>query len=404
MLYFLSIVLISFLIGNSLILVFNGKRSSKLNKGIGLTLFLYGLVFLLFLLSFDVGLLREYPFLLKVVSPIFFLMPPIFYLSIRNIVRNTKITKKTDFIHFLPAIFHFLELIPLYTLSNQEKSEIIEKFFPDIFAFILNVQGLIPTLWVNLAYLTLLILYFSLTLGLVLKFPIELRDKLKQEKFKSILFTTLVFYFVFNIIIILSSISIVQFYFTGLDLVVLKGLFLKFSLVILFAYNFYFFHRIELTPDSQNREVLPYGEEEMIGSISLIDESRSPLDWSDTGLDREDVVSRINQLMEHEKVFLDEGLLLNDFAQKAKIPSRVFPDVLNLIFQKNFKQLILERRVHYAKEKIEQGYLNKLTLESLRSECGFGSRTAFYYAFKKEFELSPNEYWKEFQRSSNLIR
>ena len=401
MLHLLGIVLLSFLLGNSLILMFNGKGNSKLNKGIGLTLFLNGLVFLSFLLSFDVGLLREYPFLLRVVSPIFFLISPIFYLSIRNIVQNTK-TKKIDFIHFLPAILHFLELIPLYTLSNQEKLEIIEKFFPDVFAFILNVHGLIPTLWVNLAYLTVLILYFSLTLGLVLRLPIELRDKLKQEKFKSILFTTLAFYFVFNIIIILSSISIVQFYFTGLDLVVLKGLLLKSSLVFLFAYNFYFFYKIELTTDSKNIEVIENGQEEY-GSNSIITDPRSSPGWSEIGLDRKEIISKVNQLIEKEQLFLTEGLLINDFAKKAGIPLRVFPDVLNLIFQKNFKELILERRVHYAKEKIEQGYLDKLTLESLRIECGFGSRTAFYYAFKKEFELSPFEYWKEFQRNSDSI-
>lgn len=401
MLYLISFVLISFLIGNSLILVFNRERGSKLNKGIGLTFFLYGLVFLSFILSFDLGLLLEFPFLLRVGSPIFFLIPPIFYLSLRNIVRNPSITKKTDVIHFLPAILHFLELLPLYTLSNQDKLEIIENFFPDIFAFIINVHGLIPTFWVNLAYLIFVILYLSLTLGLVLRFPIELRNKLKQQKFKSILFTTLVFYFVFNIIIILSSISIVQFYFTGLDLVVLKGLLLKSSLVILFAYNFYFFYKIELNPDSQSREELLEDEEE-IGLFSLIDKPRSPLDWSEIGLDKEDVLCRINQLMEQEKVFLDKGLLLSDFAKKAKIPVRVFPNVLNLMFQKNFKELILERRVYYAKEEIELGYLDKFTIESLRSECGFGSRTAFFYAFKKEFGLSPNEYWKEFQRNLNL--
>ena len=400
MLYIIRFILLAFLIRNSLVLVFSRKRSSNLNKGIGLTLLLYGLVFFSFLLSFDLGLILDYPFLLKVGSPIIFLIPPVFYLSIRNNVQNSKISKKADFIHFLPAIFHFLDLLPLYFLSNQEKLEIIDNFFPNILAFIVNVKGLIPTLWVNMAYLAILVLYFSLTLRLVFRFPIELRNKLKQKKFKSILFTTLVFYFIFNIIVILTSISIVQFYFTGLDLGVLKGLLHKFALLVLFAYNVYFFFRFELNPDLQNREDLQYDQ---VGALGAIAEPKSPLDWSDLGLDREDVVSRINQLLEHEKIFLDERLLLSDFAKKAEIPARVLSDVLNLIFQKNFKDLVLERRARYAKEKIEQGYLDKLTLDSLRSECGFGSRSAFFYAFKKEFELSPNEYWKEFQKSANSI-
>lgn len=400
MLYILNIVGLSFLIRNSLILVFNGGRNSNFNKGIGITFLLYSLVFFSFLISFNLGLILKFPFLLRITSPLFFLIPPIFYLTTRNIGNDSKINWKIDFIHFLPSIFHFLDLLPLYILSNQEKSEIIEMYYPDVFAFIINVQGLIPTLWVNLAYLTFLIFYFILALRLVYRFPIELKIELKQKKFKNILFSTLVFYFLGNIIFILSSISIVQFYFIGLDLEVFRGMLLKCSFLIIYSFNFYFFYKMELNPDSQNTEVLQ-DDQGGTGSISLIDEPRSPLDWSDTGLEREDVVSRINQLMEHKKIFLDEGLLLNDFAKKAKIPVRVFPDVLNLMFQKNFKELILERRVHYAKEKIEQGYLDKLTLESLRSECGFGSRTAFFYAFKKEFGLSPNEYWKEFQRNSN---
>ena len=401
MLYILNIVGLSFLIRNSLILVFKRGRISNFNKGIGITFLSYSLVFLSFLISFNLGLILKFPILLRITSPLFFLIPPIFYLTIRNIGKDSKMNWKIDFIHFLPPIIHFLDLLPLYILSNQEKSEIIEMYYPDVFAFIINVQGLIPTLWVNLAYLMCLIFYFILALRLVYRFPIELKIELKQEKFKNILFSTLVFYFVANIIFILSSISIVQFYFIGLDLEVFRRMLLICSFLIIYSFNFYFFYNMELSPALQKPGGLHHDQKETMGSVSLINEPRSPSDWSDTGLDREDVESRINQLMEHEKVFLDEGLLLNDFAKKAKIPVRVLPDVLNLMFQKTFKELILERRVGYAKKEIELGYLDKFTLESLRSECGFGSRTAFFYAFKKESGLSPNEYWKEFQRNSN---
>lgn len=397
MLLLLRIILLSFLVVNSLILIFKGNNNPNQIRGLGFPLFLYGLVFLAFTLWFDLGLIKEYPFLLRVFSPISFLGAPIFYLSIRNIVKNIKTFEKADFIHFVPAIFHFLELIPLYGLSNQEKLQIIDNFYPDKYGFILYAHGMIPGIWINFLYLILLILYFFLVLSLVFHFPNELRKKLKKERFYNILYTTLFFYFIFNMIIIVLSFSVVQFYFTGSDLVVLRGLFSKFLIFILIAYNLYFFLKIELESGSGDIEKKS-SKESLSGSNSISLESKSQLGWNDMGLCKVEIESRLVQLLHKEKLFLIEGLSVNDFASKADIPLRLLPYVFNLIYQKNFKELIMERRAHHARERIEDGYLDKFTLESLRMESGFGSRTAFFYAFKKEFDLSPNEFWKEFQK------
>jgi AraC-like DNA-binding protein len=398
MLYLLRIILLSFLVVNSLILIFKGNNNPNQIKGLGFPLFLYGLVFLVFTLWFDLGLIKEYPFLLRVFSPISFLGAPIFYLSLRNIVKNIKTFEKADFVHFVPAIFHFLELIPLYILSNQEKLQIIDKFYPDKYGFILHAHGLIPGTWINFLYLILLIVYFFLVLTLVFNFPHELSKKLKKEKFQNILYTTLVFYFIFNMIIIVLSFSVIQFYFTGLNFLVLRGFLLKILIFILIAYNLYFFLKIELNLGSRDSEKKS-SKESLSGSNFNSLELKSQLGWNDMGLCKVEIESRLVQLFDKEKLFLIEGLSVSDFALKADIPLRLLPYVFNLIFQKNFKELILERRAHYARERIEDGYLDKFTLESLRIECGFGSRTAFFYAFKKEFELSPNEFWKVFQEN-----
>ncbi len=102
-------------------------------------------------------------------------------------------------------------------------------------------------------------------------------------------------------------------------------------------------------------------------------------------------------------MFLIRSLTVSDFTIEADLPIRLLPHILNLTFKKTFKELINERRVKFAKEKIESGFLIDLTIDTLAIECGFNSRVTFYNAFKKELGLSPNQYWAKIQKESKFV-
>jgi AraC-like DNA-binding protein len=107
---------------------------------------------------------------------------------------------------------------------------------------------------------------------------------------------------------------------------------------------------------------------------------------------------KLTKILEEDQIFLKQGLLVTDFSRELGISSRSLPEALDKIYGKGFKDLINQHRVRYAKEKIESGYLDIFTMDSLGKEAGFNSRTTFFYAFKKDLNLSPSDFWKQFQK------
>ncbi|WP_438967337.1 helix-turn-helix domain-containing protein [Flavobacterium sp.] len=151
--------------------------------------------------------------------------------------------------------------------------------------------------------------------------------------------------------------------------------------------------------DSQKKSL----ETHLAHQSSLNSFNNNPLDWKDTGLDKLEVESKLNYLLEEKKIFLIKSLTVRDFSIEADLPIRLIPYILNLIFDKTFKELTNERRVKFAKEKIESGFLIEFTIETLSSESGFNSRHTFLNAFKKELDLSPNQYWAKIKEESNIV-
>lgn len=105
-----------------------------------------------------------------------------------------------------------------------------------------------------------------------------------------------------------------------------------------------------------------------------------------------------------KKIFLIRSLTVSDFSVEADLPMRLLPNILNLTFKKSFKELINERRVKFAKEKIENGFLIEFIIETLSIESGFNSRHTFLNTFKKVLDLSPNQYWAKIKEESNILK
>ena len=50
-------------------------------------------------------------------------------------------------------------------------------------------------------------------------------------------------------------------------------------------------------------------------------------------------------------------------------------------------------RINYSIDFLNKDYLNKHTIESLSSKCGFNSSQSFYRTFKKLKKTTPKEYY-----------
>gem|GEM_PF-2045934 len=112
-------------------------------------------------------------------------------------------------------------------------------------------------------------------------------------------------------------------------------------------------------------------------------------------LDEFQLTKRIFDLFGEEKIYQNHSLNVGEFADRLGVKPRVVTQVLDKLSGTSFKELTNLYRIKYAVEKIEEGYLEKYTLEALGKEAGFNSRITFFNVFKKEMGMCPREYWKK---------
>lgn len=90
-----------------------------------------------------------------------------------------------------------------------------------------------------------------------------------------------------------------------------------------------------------------------------------------------------------------ESLSLKQMADELDIPPYVLSEVINRYFDKSFFDLINSARIEKAKTELMRLDTLNITIEGIGYNCGFGSKAAFYRAFKKVTGLTPTVYLKE---------
>ncbi|MFC2146556.1 two-component regulator propeller domain-containing protein, partial [Acidobacteriota bacterium] len=103
---------------------------------------------------------------------------------------------------------------------------------------------------------------------------------------------------------------------------------------------------------------------------------------------------KLNHLMEVEKVYRDEKISLQSLAEKLSIPPYQLSQILNEAMNRNFPDFINYYRIEEAKKILAnpRGAGKKNT--AVAFDVGFNSMTAFYKAFKKYTNMTPNQYKK----------
>ncbi|HSF55287.1 MAG TPA: helix-turn-helix domain-containing protein [Algoriphagus sp.] len=158
--------------------------------------------------------------------------------------------------------------------------------------------------------------------------------------------------------------------------------------ITLIGLGYYFFVIIP-APELIDSEIDP----EISLEVSMV-KAREKYDDVLDQFDEQELTQKIYQLLVLEKIYLQQGLTVGEFAKKLGVQARIVTQIFDKLYGHTFKELTNMYRVEYAKERIEEGYLDLYTLEALGHEAGFSSRTTFFNVFKKEIGTCPSEYWK----------
>lgn len=393
---------------NSFILIVPQEKNIGGYKLLYTSLFFYNLCLLVYFVWFEAGFIREIPQLLRTGSPLIYLCAPFFYFFIRNSLDGSAGLRKRDWIHFLPTLIHFLDLLPFYFESSEVKSVFAEIMIADHSKINFVAGGLIPIQFHYLFRIFLQTGYFVYSIYLVNKMRPEIFSILNGNPLSNHLMMVLiligwmvVFQFAYAVFEILKHNSLIDW--SGENYVLRRisilGL-LGLNLFVNFKPGF-------LNQPSKEKDSELIGVDYHKTDIACAKKPEQIEKNTRPSLEQQDVISQkeialikseIISILEEERIFTEVGMTLNHFANRINVSPKLVSLVINREFDKGFNEFLNQYRIAYAITKIEDGYLDDYTLEALGEISGFNSRTTFFNAFKKEMGYSPSEYWRKFQQ------
>lgn len=392
---------------NSVFLIVKKGLGYHPNTMLGWSLLLYNLFILTYFLWFEAGYILNMPHMLRSFSPFMYLCAPFFYFFVRNSTYNLQGLQKWDWIHFIPALFHFIDLIPFYLLPTEDKLAIAEIIVASPEQVNQIGSGFVP---ISIHYTLRIILqtvYFIASVFLLYKVKPHFWTKIDTSKIQNWLFVAILimgWIVVSNLVyVILADIH----FFMEKDMEsVLKFTVLS-SLAGIFFLNIYINFKPELVYQFDPED---HFKGEMLQTTKISPNKILPANSNnrsdEPNSDLEEIklndpcVENLKTLLENENLYLEKNLSLALLSEKVGTSQKNISALFKTAYGKKFSEVINEMRVNFAVEKIEDGYLDQFTLESLREKVGYTSRTTFFNAFKKSKGCSPNEYWKEFQNGA----
>jgi len=105
------------------------------------------------------------------------------------------------------------------------------------------------------------------------------------------------------------------------------------------------------------------------------------------------VFEQINEAVELEKLFLKKDFNFNKLMFLIGQSGDSIRAAIKINTNKTFIDFINTYRVAASVNLMENGYLDMHSLDSLGMASGFNSQQSFYRAFRKEYDLTPGEYW-----------
>ncbi|HLP05933.1 MAG TPA: helix-turn-helix domain-containing protein [Paludibacter sp.] len=108
------------------------------------------------------------------------------------------------------------------------------------------------------------------------------------------------------------------------------------------------------------------------------------------------------RFMVESKPYRDENCSLHSISVQTKIPEHQLSKTLNAHGGVSFADFINEYRLEEARLLLKESRDRK-TMNEIAVGCGFGSRSSFYRAFRKSFEITPTAYRKQFEPNGNRI-
>ncbi|SEL38918.1 Helix-turn-helix domain-containing protein [Aquimarina amphilecti] len=349
----------------STILIFKPAKDRIANLLIGCFLLLHSF----FILRISI-LITNYEFYLPhslyVSASFSFLYGPFIYFYFKRIDQEYQL-KKGDIIHLLPTVLFLVFMIPIYSLSGDEK----------LYMIVHNARPY--TILIMLAKLVSLIIYGSL---LMVKYLGKIKlDETFNRSEKNWRRNLIVFYSLYTMFYGTYA-FVFRKYELGSLLFNLQ-IFLMTLLVLYVSYNTFF--NLALVRDKKWKTV----------SIDKLDAYK----YSSSSLTSElsiELKDKLVDLMDERKVYRDNDITLQKIADLLNTNRHNTSQIINEHFGLNFFDLINSYRINEAMSILKNNKSGVVNIIDVAYEVGFNNKVTFNKSFKKYNQITPSEYLRSF--------
>ena len=367
------------------LLLFKEKALRSYSDNLLALFLLFAVWCVIIYLAIYYGWIVNAPHLYKTAAPINYLLPPLTYLYVRAVLFNEKKISNKDIWHFIPFVLFFLNYIPFFILPIIEKSMIVQLAIKNNSTSHQYQAGIVPEsvsfifrILQSLIYLIFqwkLIFQFK-KVKINIEFDKQIKVVLKWLKILTWASTLFVISFLLLVVLVLLNNTLLSFRFMNLipgflgsiSFLVISS-YLLLNPKVLLGFPFIKYTEVALGLLINNKVKLPF----------IID------DYSKE-------IEQIKKYFNENQPFLIKGINISDVAVGTGIAAKELSFIINQHFKQRFNEFVNQYRISYITKKINEGYLDHFTLQTLSSEAGFTSPNTFIAAFKKIELCSPSEY------------
>jgi AraC-like DNA-binding protein len=335
-------------------------------------------------------LILAVPHFYRLPSPVYYLMFPAAYLYVKLILKDRTRLERKDYLHFLPAFIHLVEMTPFYLLSAEEKvNNILQAFSQDIEIYA-HSEGWLPPYLHNIIRGCMAVIYAIAMWRLI-------RNSIKEtvNNYATSITHWLKTITVLNALIGIGAIVFLTALFIPAE-VRSYGFHLIF-LIVLLVVNFHLFFRPEIL----------YGlPQPVLAGNDPLDNTpvEKPLKAAEYKAEIPAFIynykSQIHQYLTESKRYLEPNFMLQDLSRDTGIPQHHLQLLIHKVEEKKFSEFINDYRIQHLQDQIERGGMKNKTLEGLAAESGFSSKATFIRSVKKRTGRTPKDYFNQGKTSA----
>lgn len=330
------------------------------------------------------GLIIYTPHFYKTAAPINYLLPPLGYLYIRTILKNENRFKKYDWLHFIPFAIVSINYLPLYTMGTTEKSKLVAQLIEDYSINYTSKDGFLQENLIRLARVIQIPIYLFFQWKLVFDFNKKKIVPIFKAHKKHVVNWLNIFNWNSSLILISVLFLFALFFFnpetgTSKMVVIIPGLVISLGFLILSSFLLI------------NPEVL-FGFPYIISDDEKDSTSKQKVSNKSLTKNYEKITEELLNHFKTNQPFLRKNITINEIANSLNITVSDISFITNHILNQRFTDFVNKHRIEFVVKKMEEGFCDKFTVESLSELAGFTSKSTFNIAFKKIMRCTPSDF------------